>query len=495
MEDLRVGFKNSRAILLSTLVVIILGFVSRIFFLRELGSTALGLNSFFNSILSALSIADVGMDTVLVYILLKPIHESDTGLIRGLMKLIRRIYNYIGLSVVMIGAVVAIFLPQLMPNDDVSKIVYILFFMYLFNSASSYYFAEYRVLLNALQKSYIVSFYTAIITMLMVLVQIVVLVTTKSFILFELVQIVATISMGACGFYFVRQNIDLKVKPEKVPREVIHKLLKNAIGGLANKVGVYFVNGSDSVLLSIFSNLKTVGIYSNYMMLINALGSISQKAISALTPTLGTKSIDQTPEERYVTFDYQNILIYLVSYIMFVGLLFNSDWFITVWLGKANVLGGLTTFLLSFNLFIRLVRLGPLNYIDALGLQWQQKYKPIVEAVVNIVVAVFLFKLFDMKIDAVLLGTLVSNFSVVLWYEPYVVFKNGVELKKSYFKNVRNLIILVVLASGSYAYLSINGIHSISISIIVTTILTVIATGIITQFGSTKINLKKYIKR
>lgn len=93
---------------------ILLSFICRIFFVRQLGSEYLGINGLFSNILSMLSLAELGIGTAMIYALYKPIAEEDHSKITAYM----RIY---GIAYKVIGCVIAIFGVVLIPFLDVLK--------------------------------------------------------------------------------------------------------------------------------------------------------------------------------------------------------------------------------------------------------------------------------------------------------------------------------------------------------------------------------------
>ena len=72
---------------LSTVLVILLNFVTRSVFIRYLGTSFLGIEGLFSNILSMLSLADLGIGYAIVFKLYKPIEENDRPRILVLMKL------------------------------------------------------------------------------------------------------------------------------------------------------------------------------------------------------------------------------------------------------------------------------------------------------------------------------------------------------------------------------------------------------------------------
>ena len=89
------------------------------------------------------------------------------------------------------------------------------------------------------------------------------------------------------------------------------------------------------------------------------------------------------------------------------------------------------------------MRKSVLTFKDALGLYWTDRYKPIFEAVINLIFSVLLAK--KIGISGIFIGTIISTLTTCFWIEPYVLFKNGFEeTAKFYFvKYIYNTIIMV----------------------------------------------------
>ena len=83
-----------------------------------------------------------------------------------------------------------------------------------------------------------------------------------------------------------------------------------------------------------------------------------------------------------------------------------------------------------------------LIFRDALGLYWQDRYKPIFEAIINLVVSIVLVKKFG--IVGVLLGTFVSTLTTCMWVEPYILFKYGI--KQNVFEYYKKIIVYTIIA-------------------------------------------------
>ena len=82
---------------------IILSFLVRIVFIRQLSQEYLGVSGLFSNILTILSLAELGVGGAIGYSLYKPVAQHDYRTIGALMNLYRRTYTVIGLVVGGIG--------------------------------------------------------------------------------------------------------------------------------------------------------------------------------------------------------------------------------------------------------------------------------------------------------------------------------------------------------------------------------------------------------
>ena len=102
--------KNSVAGIITYFIQLIVTFVSRRVFVQYLSVEYLGVNSLYTNILSLLSLADLGFDTVLMYTLYKPIAQENHVFIQQLISYFKKIYRVIA---VIIGALGLILVPFL----------------------------------------------------------------------------------------------------------------------------------------------------------------------------------------------------------------------------------------------------------------------------------------------------------------------------------------------------------------------------------------------
>ena len=126
--------------LVQVIVSQFLPFVVRTILIYRLGVDYLGLNSLFTSVLSVLSLMELGFGTAVVYSLYRPAAEEDVPQICAYLSYYRRIYRFIGLVVLGIGLAVMPFLRQLI-HDPVlpgELNLYVCYLIFLSDSVISY---------------------------------------------------------------------------------------------------------------------------------------------------------------------------------------------------------------------------------------------------------------------------------------------------------------------------------------------------------------------
>ena len=76
---------------------VIIGFINRTIFVSILGVTYLGLSSYLTSIVSILSLAELGIGEAMSYALYSPLVREEHGKINAFMILFKKLYRIIGI--------------------------------------------------------------------------------------------------------------------------------------------------------------------------------------------------------------------------------------------------------------------------------------------------------------------------------------------------------------------------------------------------------------
>lgn len=186
--------RNASTMLITYTITIVISFVARSVFIHQLGEAYLGLNGVFSSILSMLSISDLGMESVFAFLLYKPLARKDEELTRNLIALFRKVYLLVGSFVFISGMLVLPFLPKIIgeQGNGLSHVT-IIYLIMLVNVAASYLFTYNRTILDANQKNYVITSVTFFVNISVNILQIVFLYVINSMVVYVSLLLISTI--------------------------------------------------------------------------------------------------------------------------------------------------------------------------------------------------------------------------------------------------------------------------------------------------------------
>lgn len=434
MKRAKSSLMNMGAGIIGQSVALIVSYIARRVFLNVLNTDYLGVNNLFTNILSMLSLVEIGIGPAIVYSLYKPLAEKDTEKVKILMKLFRTAYILIGIIILVLGGALTPFIEFFMKDTPAVPHVHLAFVLFVFNTAVSYFFSYRRSLIIADQKRYIDTLVHYGCYSLMNVGQIIGLYLTKNYFVFLGVQLFTTllenviISVKAKRMYpFLKEKTEGKLDPD-----TRQQIVRNTSAMVFHKIGGMVVNSTDNMIISKMIGVGVVGIYANYQMVINALKSIMGQIFQAMTASIGnlgaTESREKTIRVFRSTFLMGNWIYGFSTICLFV--LFNP--FIELSFGADYLFDPAVVFIIVFNFYLTGMRQAVLTFRDAFGIYWQDRYKPLFESAINLVVSIsFAYK---WGIFGVFMGTAISTLTTCFWVEPYILYKYAFQLSvKTYF--------------------------------------------------------------
>lgn len=438
---------------------ILIGLVTRIFFVRLLAAEYLGLNGLFSSILTTLSFVELGIGPAIVFSLYKPLAEKDDEQIKALMDLFRRAYITIGIFVAVIGAALTPFLPYLiedMPeNIPHINLIYLLFVV---NTSVSYFFSYKKSLIIADQKQYVITAYHYAFYFLMNVLQIIFLYITRNYFAYLLLMIAFTlleniaISQKANRMYPVIK----KKHRAKLNASYRKEIVVNVKAIILHKLGGVVYTVSDNLIMGKLFGLITVGIYSNYLLVTSPLNSIGSQVFS-FTASLGNLKVTTDDDRAIGVFRIMEFIDFWVYTFFSVCLLVLFNPFIELAFGEDYLFPLLTVLLIVLNFFFEGRRKAVLSIKEGYGIFYQDRYKPIAEAVAKIALSILLA--IPYGVNGVFLGSILSRFICII-VEPYVVYKYGLgwQYLADYVKRyLLYLLLFAGLAGVTYALAAFCG--------------------------------------
>lgn len=470
------SIRNISASLFGQFFGILISFINRRVFINVLGVELLGVNGLFSNILSLLSLAELGVGIAIIYGLYKPIAEDDKETIKGLMKYYKGIYQNIGITITLIGLALTPFLNFVIKDTQNIDNINLIYIIFILNTSVTYFLSYKRSILIADQKKYIETILHYFIFFLSNLMQIIALLLYKNFVLYLVINLFLRIVENV----YIMRYVDKRYpylknnKSAKLNENKRRELNKNISALAFHKFGSVIVNSTDNIVISKFLGLAWVGLYSNYVVLTSALVTVLSQIFGAVTASVGNLNATSSNSK---TFDmYSNIM--LVNFWMygFSAILFNilSTDFIVVWIGESFLLSKSVVLVLTFNFFLNGTRRTTLLFKDAKGLFWADRYKPIAEGVLNLLISISLVQ--KIGFIGVFLGTIISSLLTTFWIEPFVLFKYGFEVKvityfSKYFKYLTITIIAFLITSIITSFINLTPMLNLIVKLVVSVLI------------------------
>lgn len=441
--------RNTAVGVVAQLIVIFLNFINRTIFIRYLGAEYLGLNGLFSNILSMLSLAELGIGVAISFSLYKPLAENDFRKIKALMNFYQLAYRIIGVVILILGLCLIPFLDYLIkdrPDIPHFTLIYILF---LTNTVVSYFFTYKRSLLSADQKEYINSVNRTIFAIIQCFGQILVLLFTRNYLLYLTVVIICTLGSNIRISYQCNKMYPyLKKNKERLTKDETKLLLKYVAAQMSHKVGGIAVSGTDNILTTslVSGGLVIVGLYSNYLLLINTIKSIITMFFTAVTASVGNLNAESNAEKSKEVFN-KMFFLNMCFYGTTANCIFNlANDFIRLWIGEDYMLSTGIVIIIVINYYVSGMRQTCQTYNTTLGLFWNDRFKPWIEAAINLISSVALIRYFGFM--GVLLGTLISTVTTSFWVEPFILYKHSFKIRlRDYFIRYGQYTAIILIAT------------------------------------------------
>ena len=199
-------------------IEMVLKFVGRTIFIYCLSAEYLGVNGLFGEILTMLSLAELGIGGAIGFALYKPLAEDDKEKIASLMHLYGKAYKIIGFVVALVGLLMMPFLNVIITKQpSIKENLYVIYLVYLFNTASTYFFSYRSALLTAAQRNYIVLGINYAVTIMQSIIQITFLLITHNYMAYLMIQTVGVFVNNIVVSWWAKKDYPYIVKRNVKP--------------------------------------------------------------------------------------------------------------------------------------------------------------------------------------------------------------------------------------------------------------------------------------
>lgn len=422
-------------------ITLFLPFISRTLIINHLGIAYIGVGGLFSSILRVLSITELGFGSAVSYLLYKPIAEHDEKKIRAILNFTKRVFRVIGSVIIVVGLLLLPLINKLTSTDRPEGLnIYILYVIYLINTAISYFLFSYkRILLSASQRYDIETIINTISVLLQNILQIFVLVYTNNYYLYAFVTIVSTIINNLLCGYITREKYPSCYCYGKISEEDIAIVKRTAKGAFLSQIGSTVYLSADNIVISAVLGLVILGQYNNYYIVISALVTLFSIIHNTLRPILGNCIIKESMEYNLETLIDITLLYQWLVFFCCACLLSLFQDFITVWIGNEYLLPFYIVLLIVVYFYTGRMPTLISIFLEAAGLWWEKRYVYIIATVTNLTLNIILSNVIGLS--GVLISSIVSSIGISLGGNAYVLYKYYFKDNKTMERYIKSFII------------------------------------------------------
>jgi len=326
-------------------------FVVRIFFVRHLGFENLGVVAALTTIVALLCVAEAGASFALQFSLYKPLAENNKNKIALLIKLYKKIYLIIAMTIIVFGLLMLPLLPIFTGFKFMT--VFPVFMVLLVTTATTYLLSYNHILLNADQKGYVSSAAASVFKIITSVLQIIALVVFENLLIFVAVHFVTNFLLNLYIWVYVRKKYSyIKQAEGKIEKEDFKVLRKKIYSMLCHKIAETLIAAMDVLLISLFIGTLILGYYSNYLLISASLFVLIGGLSSGLVPYFG--DVNATSDRSKVTRIFKNARFanFILYTIAVTGIFVVGDIFLKLWLSEETILSFWILVIFCFNFFV-----------------------------------------------------------------------------------------------------------------------------------------------
>ena len=450
------AFYNILTNLLLQIVSITYGFIVPKIIIDCFGSDVNGLVVSITQFLGYIALLESGFGPVVKAVLYKPIAKRDNITIARILKTSERFFRRITMVFLVYIAVLCVVFPFITRADFDAAFTISLVLVISIGTFAEYFFGmTYRILLQAEQKTYVVS-----------VIQITTYIIAISFVvLLALLNVDVVFIKLATGLVFllrpIAQNLYVRKKYNiKLQNTLSDYPIKQKWDGLAQHIAAVVRGNTDIVVLTIFSTLSEVSVYSVYALVLSAIKKIVQSFNADMDSLFGDMLARNEVENLRKKFSAYELLYMILITVLFACTLILITPFVqnyTSGVHDADYARPLFGCLLTLSEFVWAIRL-PYNSLTLAAGHFKETRKGAwFEAIINVVVSIVL--VFNFGIVGVAIGTLVA---MAIRTVEFVYHANKYILKRGTRTSVGKILLAVFIASVAitiYAFVPMNFSH------------------------------------
>lgn len=449
-------FKNSFISLLQQLVAIISGLILPQLMLSFYGSNINGVISSINQFLSFITILQGGIGTVARIAFYKPLAENDEERISIAYRTVTDFFRKFSFVFIVYLILLSIIYPFFV-NTGLSHIYISLLVLILgLASVSEYFFGQSsQLLLYSDQKGYIYSITQIICLFFSTLLGVIMIYMNYSVHIVKLVYALIFIIRPIILYTYVKKHYKINRKSK-----IDKNLLAQRKSAWLRHIAFYIHTSTDIIVLTLFTNVLWVSVYSIYKYVINCLSNLLMSILGNSEVIFGdmiARNENDTMKSQIPMYDLLTKYLSVACFSTCMILIIPFIKLYTKNVNDFNYIYPIFAFTLIFAEMVYCMGSIYQNVYIAAGHIKNTEKIAITEAVLNMIISIVLVG--KLKILGVAIGTLIAmiykNIANIIYMKKNVFDMSGKFIIKNYIVNILSSILLIIIFN-KVIFMSIN---------------------------------------
>lgn len=299
--------------LLLQLFTIISGFIIPKIILAYFGSEANGLVSSLNQFLSYITLVEGGISSVIIANLYEPLVNKDKEKLSSIMVTADKFYKKIGIIFIGYTVILAVVYPLVLTVKFSLAYVFALTIVLSLNLLIQYLFSlTLKTILNADKKGYIINFTQSIIVIFNIIFALISVKIYPSIHILKFISGILFIIQPIVFGNYVKKNYDINWNAK-----INNSLIKERWNGFAINIAAFIHNSTDVTILTVFTNLKTVSVYSVYGLVSSGVKQLINACLTGIAHTVGQAYAKKDFDELNKKMDIYEYIVFVLVFFFF----------------------------------------------------------------------------------------------------------------------------------------------------------------------------------
>lgn len=469
------AFYNIVSSLLFQSIMLITNFIVPNLIIHNYGSSINGLITSITQFLSFVVLLESGIGAVVLVKYYDALATNDSIKMSQVYKESKKFFDIIAYITIIYVIILCIIFPYIAKNNTSSRFTVTALILIISTTYLTQYFFGLvnQLVIQADQKTYIINFTKSIANLISTALIALFIFLKADIIIVKSVGAIALVSIPVIFSVYVKKNYNINHNIERNK-----SILSDKWSGLGQHIAAFIHGNADIVLLTLFSGVLEVSVYSVYALITSGMHSVQtalSNGVSAAFGNMIANGENKKVKEYYIAFDYLNMLIFSI---LFTVAFFMILPFVRLYTNGATDINYIRPLYAAIVLaadYLYCVRCSYSCIIYAAGHFRQTMKNSYIEAGINIVISLLLVNKYGLV--GVGIGTLAAMVYRCIDY-IYYLSKNIIywDIKKTAYKYFINIIAFVIIyfIVRNFNFNQINNVKQWIIYAIITTLITAV---------------------